>query len=523
MIFSSHRNLNNSIAGLLFDRGLVAQADLDEAAAFQGHGGGSLASALIRLGVIGDETLAETIADASKLPLLKTAPAIDQVVAAQKSLRFSEKWLSENDIVVWKDLTGNIFMALASGMTSNIQEAIEHWQISPDHQFIIAHRMLTALLSDLEDQVKDFDAQPAPVRHSKLAELAEDAPAIEFINAMFSEAMARRASDIHIEPFKGDMQIRLRIDGTLNLWKSIPALRFAAIASRIKLLCGMDIAERRIPQDGRHSLRISGRDVDIRASCLPGVWGESIVLRFLGRASDLPTLAKLGVNDAMIGTLEKLIHQPSGLLLVAGPTGSGKTTTVYKLLEQLNDGSHKIITIEDPVEIDLPGVIQVNVRPDIGLEFATGLRSMLRQDPDIIFVGEIRDSDTALMATRAALTGHLVISTVHTASASASVARLLDLGVESYLLAEALNGVIAQRLLRRRSQVPGVEYSGRIGVYEIMEMNGDLRSAIRDNQPQSVLEDIAQSDGFRPMRDDAKDKVSSGLTDMAELFRVLGT
>jgi general secretion pathway protein E len=319
------------------------------------------------------------------------------------------------------------------------------------------------------------------------------------------------------------MQIRLRIDGTLNLWKSIPALRFAAIASRIKLLCGMDIAERRIPQDGRHSLRISGRDVDIRASCLPGVWGESIVLRFLGRASDLPTLAKLGVNDAMIGTLEKLIHQPSGLLLVAGPTGSGKTTTVYKLLEQLNDGSHKIITIEDPVEIDLPGVIQVNVRPDIGLEFATGLRSMLRQDPDIIFVGEIRDSDTALMATRAALTGHLVISTVHTASASASVARLLDLGVESYLLAEALNGVIAQRLLRRRSQVPVEEYSGRIGVYEIMEMNGDLRSAIRDNQPQSVLEDIAQSDGFRPMRDDAKDKVSSGLTDMAELFRVLGT
>jgi general secretion pathway protein E len=282
----------------------------------------------------------------------------------------------------------------------------------------------------------------------------------------------------------------------------------------------MDIAERRTPQDGRYSLRIAGRDVDIRASCLPGVWGESIVLRFLGRTVDLPSLADLGVAPAMAQQLGDLIRQPAGLVLIAGPTGSGKTTTVYKLLEQLNDGSRKIITIEDPVEIDLPGVIQVNVRQDIGLEFATGLRSMLRQDPDVIFVGEIRDSETAQMATRAAMTGHLVISTVHTRSAAASITRMVDLGVEGYLLAEAISGIIAQRLLRRRSA--DNTYSGRIGVYELMGVDPLLRDAIRRNAPQNELEQLASQTGYRPMIDDARDKADVGLTDAGEIQRVLG-
>jgi general secretion pathway protein E len=497
--------------------GLISQADLIEARALQAHGGGSIASALVRLGVIGDERLAEAVAEVMALPLLTEAPGSSQILAAQQGLRFSLNWLAEQEVLIWRDALDLPCIALASGSNALIEEAMEQWDIAPGRRFVVSLRMLRAVLADLEEGSGNL---PASGNIGKLEELAEDAPAIEFINAMLSEAMARRASDIHIEPFKGDMQIRLRIDGTLHLWRTVPGIRFAAIASRIKLLCGMDIAERRTPQDGRYSLRIAGRDIDIRASCLPGVWGESIVLRFLGRTVDLPSLVELGVAPAMAQQLGNLIRQPAGLLLIAGPTGSGKTTTVYKLLEQLNDGSRKIITIEDPVEIDLPGVIQVNVRQDIGLDFATGLRSMLRQDPDVIFVGEIRDPETAQMATRAAMTGHLVISTLHTRSAATSITRMVDLGVEGYLLAEAISGIIAQRLLRRRCA--DNTYSGRIGVYELMGVDPLLRDAIRRNAPQSELEQIASQTSYRPMIDDARDKADAGLTDAAEIQRVLG-
>jgi general secretion pathway protein E len=497
--------------------GLISQADLIEARALQAHGGGSIASALVRLGVIGDERLAEAVAEVMALPLLTEAPGSSQILAAQQGLRFSLNWLAEQEVLIWRDALDLPCIALASGSNALIEEAMEQWDIAPGRRFVVSLRMLRAVLADLEEGSGNL---PASGNIGKLEELAEDAPAIEFINAMLSEAMARRASDIHIEPFKGDMQIRLRIDGTLHLWRTVPGIRFAAIASRIKLLCGMDIAERRTPQDGRYSLRIAGRDIDIRASCLPGVWGESIVLRFLGRTVDLPSLVELGVAPAMAQQLGNLIRQPAGLLLIAGPTGSGKTTTVYNLLEQLNDGSRKIITIEDPVEIDLPGVIQVNVRQDIGLDFATGLRSMLRQDPDVIFVGEIRDPETAQMATRAAMTGHLVISTLHTRSAATSITRMVDLGVEGYLLAEAISGIIAQRLLRRRCA--DNTYSGRIGVYELMGVDPLLRDAIRRNAPQSELEQIASQTSYRPMIDDARDKADAGLTDAAEIQRVLG-
>lgn len=514
--------MHNPVLKSLIDSGLITPADVAEAEALIAHGGGSLISALIRLGVIGDETLAELAAQTMGLPLLESTPTPDQVLAAQSELRFTAHWLQDHEVAVWRDAQKGLCIAYASTDSRVIAEAMEQWEIPAHNRFIIAHRGLRALLADVEDLMSSEQGRPLSGPTANLAELAEDAPAIEFINAMFSEAIARRASDIHIEPFKGDMQIRLRIDGTLHLWRSVPSMRFAATASRIKLLCGMDIAERRIPQDGRHSLRIAGRAVDIRASCLPGVWGESIVLRFLGRTSDLPSLAELGLNAVMAQRLHQLSHQPAGLLLVAGPTGSGKTTTVYKLLEALNDGSRKIITIEDPVEIDLPGAIQVNVRPDIGLEFATGLRAMLRQDPDVIFVGEIRDADTARMATRAALTGHLVISTVHTGSAAASIARLADLGVEGYLLAEAVTGVLAQRLLRRCHGTLAGHYAGRIGVYELLEITPPLREAIRQGRANVELEELAAAAGFQPMRRDALVKVSAGLTDVDEVSRVLG-
>lgn len=514
--------MNPGTAELLIERGLISSADIEDARLFQAHGGATLAGALIRLGALSDEVLAEALATASGLPLLEAPPAPERISAAQERLRFAISWLLEQEILVWLDENEEPCLAVAAGLGPAVLEAAEHWSVPPGRRFVVAYWTMRALLSDLDDRLALSGEPQAAPRHGSLVELAEDAPAIEFINTMLAEALASRASDIHIEPFKGAMQIRLRIDGTLQTWRTVHSGRFAPVASRLKLLSGMDIAERRMPQDGRQTARIAGREVEIRVSCLPGVWGESIVLRFLGRTTDLPTLEELGLAPGMAERLLRLTRQPSGLLLVAGPTGSGKTTTVYKLLEGLNDGTRKIITMEDPVEIDLPGVIQVNVRPDIGLEFATGLRSILRQDPDIIFVGEIRDAETALMATRAALTGHLVISTVHTAGATATVARMLDLGVESYLLADALVAVVSQRLLRRCSPNPAQRYQGRIGVYELLEVDSAVREAIRGNAGQAILEDAAAGAGFRSMREDARCKIAAGLTDDDEASRVLG-
>ncbi|MCW1400937.1 type II/IV secretion system protein [Novosphingobium sp. MW5] len=507
---------------LLLQHELVSRKDLAEAAALQEHGSSTLAASLIRLGAISEEALAECVSTATGATLLKEAPPVEQVIIAQQQLKFTHSWLAEHEALIWLDESGQLNLVTVGGEDRMVSEAAEQWQIASSRRFVLAHRTMRSALSELEDRRSAASTRLGEPMRTNLEHLAEDAPAIEFVNAMLAEALARKASDIHIEPFKGTMQIRMRIDGSLALWRGVPAVRFAAIASRIKLLCGMDIAERRIPQDGRHSVRVGGRNVDIRASCLPGVWGESIVLRFLGRTVDLPSLAALGLNSSMVTDLQELSYQPSGLLLVSGPTGSGKTTTVYKLLEGLNDGTRKIITVEDPVEIDLPGVIQVNVRQDIGLEFATGLRAILRQDPDVIFVGEIRDSETARIAVRAALTGHLVISTVHTGSAVASVARLLDLGIEGYLLAEAISGVLAQRLLRRLTNGGPERYAGRVGIYELLSVTSEIRDAIRTGASQNAIERLAAASGFANLRADAHSKVQAGLTDEAEVLRVLG-
>lgn len=514
--------MNKLAIELLLNKNLISHRDLDEAVALQEHGSSTLAASLIRLGAISEEALAECIAEATGAVLLSEAPPAEQVFAAQAVLKFAVSWLAEFEVLVWLDESNAVGLASVGGEDRMVSEAAEQWQVAQSRRFVLTHRAMRSALSELEDHNARLISGSRDEGRTDLVHLAEDAPAIEFVNAMLAESLARKASDIHIEPFKGTMQIRLRIDGGLHLWRSVPAARFASIASRIKLLCGMDIAERRIPQDGRHSVRVGGRDVDIRASCLPGVWGESIVLRFLGKTVDLPSLSALGLEGAMAEKLIHLTRQPSGLLLVSGPTGSGKTTTVYKLLEGLNDGTRKIITVEDPVEIDLPGVIQVGVRQDIGLEFATGLRAMLRQDPDVIFVGEIRDSETARMAVRAALTGHLVISTVHTGSAAASISRLLDLGIEGYLLAEAISGVLAQRLLRRTPRDGGAHYSGRVGVYELLEVSPAIRDAIRKGSSQNAIETLAEADGFAKLRIDAQAKAATGMTDQAEIQRVLG-
>ena len=396
-----------------------------------------------------------------------------------------------------------------------------------------------------------------------LRELAEEAPVIDFVNGVFAEALQRRASDIHVEPFEDKFFVRMRVDGILYTARTAPRSSFDAVASRIKLLSGMDIGERRLPQDGRQAIRISGQEVDLRVSSLPAAWGESMVLRLLGKTSKLPELSELGLAEADGKKLAKMVDQPNGIVLITGPTGSGKTTTIYRLLTGLNDGVRKIITVEDPVEFDLPGVVQVHVKADIGLTFAAGLRSILRQDPDVIMIGEIRDPETARIALQAALTGHMVISTVHTNSGLAAISRLLDLGVEDYLLADVMRGVVGQRLLRRlcphcsrpapkdhlernRRSIPkplrkaikaqeqnwrephgcakcgGHGYLGRVGIYEIAPLTGEASNAIRRRAGEPELLEAVRATGFHTMFEDGVLKAARGETSLSEVFRVIG-
>ena len=551
-----------TIEDLFLERGLVSARDLEEALLIRRQVGGSLESALIRLGAVSERDLLGLLSEISHIPLIEPdrLPARSDCVQAVGRLHVPVEWLAERQAAPWFDGDPDddeLCIACANLPGIELREAAEEWHDKPARFFLAGGQVIEHLLSELLGREEDEEA--APSNAERLRELAEEAPVIDFVNSMFAEAILRRASDIHVEGFEDRMVVRLRVDGVLTEWRSAPRSSLDAVASRIKLLSGMDIAERRLPQDGRQSIRVSGKDVDIRVSALPTSWGESIVLRFLGSRETLPSLAGLGLSGGDEAKLLDLIHKPNGILLVTGPTGSGKTTTVYRLLSHLNDGSRMIVTVEDPIEMDLPGVLQVAARTDIGLDFASGLRSILRQDPDVILVGEIRDTETAKIAVQAALTGHLVISTVHTNSAVAAVTRLLDLGVEPFLLAEVVRGLIGQRLLRRTCDAcaraepnPHAEeqywarlaeapvigpsrwrtgtgcpecnhsgYRGRIGAFEIAVVDGALQRAIRERRDETALLHMAREQGFRTMEEDGLIKARSGGTSFGEALRVL--
>jgi general secretion pathway protein E len=387
-----------------------------------------------------------------------------------------------------------------------------------------------------------------------LRDLASEAPVIRFVNLLISRAVEQRASDIHIEPFENELKVRYRIDGVLHDVEA-PARRLqAAIVSRIKIMAKLNIAERRLPQDGRIKLRLMGREIDLRVSTLPTLYGESVVLRILDRSSIVVNLDSLGFPADTLKQFDKLINKPYGMILVTGPTGSGKTTTLYGALDKINSPDKKIITIEDPVEYQLFGVNQIHVKPQIGLTFANGLRSIVRQDPDVIMVGEIRDAETAEIAIQAALTGHLVFSTLHTNDAAGAISRLLEMGVEDYLLASSLLGVLAQRLVRRvcakcrqpaelaveaMREIAGPDggevqvwegrgcedcantgYRGRSGIYELLLMNDAVRQLVLKRSSADVIKDAAVQQGMRTLRDDGWQKVRAGVTTVAEVVRV---
>jgi general secretion pathway protein E len=404
---------------------------------------------------------------------------------------------------------------------------------------------------DLSMLASEISSEPQDLLESG----EDDAPIIKLVNSLLHNAVKERASDLHLEPFENELRVRFRIDNVLyEPIKPLPKALQASIVSRIKIMGHLNIAEKRLPQDGRIRLKIAGRDYDVRLSTLPVAYGERVVMRLLPRTQELLDLTTLGFDEQQLSTMQKLITRPNGIVLVTGPTGSGKTTTLYGALSRINATDKNIITIEDPVEIQLAGIGQIEVNTKVGLTFAGGLRSILRQDPNVILVGEIRDLETAEIAIQASLTGHLVFSTLHTNDAPSAITRLVDMGVEPFLVGSSLVAVLAQRLVRvlcpdcktpyeaAREELaelgiraPGrpvrlyrpegcagcnyAGYRGRIGIFELMQVDDDIRQLVSQNIDSKTIKNAAVRAGMHPLRSDGARKVLSGTTSVAEVLR----
>jgi general secretion pathway protein E len=371
-----------------------------------------------------------------------------------------------------------------------------------------------------------------------LLEAADDAPIIRMLNALLTQAAKDGASDIHIEPYERNSSVRFRVDGTLREVVQPNKALHAALISRLKIMAELDIAEKRLPQDGRISLRIGGRAIDVRVSTLPSAHGERAVLRLLDKTESKFTLEGLGMSGDVLSVFNRLVHQPHGIVLVTGPTGSGKTTTLYASLARIDTSTTNVLTVEDPIEYELPGIGQTQVNAKIDLTFAKALRAILRQDPDVIMIGEIRDYETAQIAIQASLTGHLVLATLHTNDAPSAVTRLIDMGVEPFLLSSSLLGVLAQRLVRKlcpackrpdergRWHPVGCPacgnsgYKGRTGVYELMVADDKVRALIHSRAAEAQLFVAAEAAGLRPMREDGARLITQGVTSAEEVMRV---
>lgn len=397
--------------------------------------------------------------------------------------------------------------------------------------------LVTEIVEDIPLDERAFESAAGSVsKATDLLQLARQTPVIRLVNMILFEALRRRASDVHVQPLEDRLLIRYRVDGMLVDAFSPPLSLAPAISSRLKVMAELDIANRHSPQDGQTTVRIGSKKIDIRLSCVPTIYGERLVLRLLDQSQTQLHLDSLGMSAEMQTQLVDLVSRPTGIILVTGPTGSGKTTSLYAALEQIDRTSRNVMTIEDPVEYHLENIAQVQVNPKRGVTFASGLRSLLRQDPDVILVGEIRDEETAHLAIQASLTGHLVLATLHTNDAPSAISRLQDIGVEPYLISSALLAVLGQRLLRRSCKTCagtgqtggsrcerclGSGYSGRVAIYELMLMTDELRKMTMRSADALELQQQATADGMLPMIEDGRQKVLKGLTTETELHRVL--
>jgi len=416
---------------------------------------------------------------------------------------------------------------------------------------------ITELIDEIQGDsfLAEFEGRNQSIDLDELKELSESNPVKKLLNLVLLQAIRDKASDIHFEPFENEYKMRYRIDGVLYEMVPPPKYIAAALSSRIKVMANLDIAERRLPQDGRISLTVENNPIDLRVSVLPTMFGESVVLRVLDRSQAMFDLGALGLRPDAQEIIRQLIHKPNGIIIVTGPTGCGKTTTLYSALHELNDIGTKIITTEDPIEYDIDGIIQVQMKPAIGLVFARCLRSILRQDPDIILVGEIRDLETAEIAAQSSLTGHIVFTTLHTTDAPSSIARLLDLGIEPFLLTATIEGIVSQRLVRKIcencktafepseaqlmelqltpddikgkkfhygrgcSKCNGTGYRGRTGVFEIMVFNDEIRDLVMNQASTAVLRSAGQKAGMRLLRDNGLEAIYDGITTIDEVVK----
>jgi general secretion pathway protein E len=538
---------------ILIQRRQITGEDLDRALELQRDRGDKLGKILVDLGFVAARDVLSALSEQLQVPLLTIdgPPAVspETETLSPKFLRqFRCLPVALHDHTVTLamadplDFETRSTVASCTGLTVNpglapeqeILDAIDRYYGSGP-----AEKNETELAMPSGEASEDLE---------QLRDMASEAPVIRLVNAMIAQAVEKRASDIHIEPFEKEFRVRYRIDGVLVNQDPPPRELKAAIISRVKLMARLNIAERRLPQDGRIKIKTLGREVDLRVSTLPTLYGESVVMRLLDRsAGDFYDLERLGFDQHMLSRMEYYTSLPHGIFLVTGPTGSGKSTTLYSALKRINQADKKIITIEDPVEYQMDGINQIHVNPQIGLTFAAGLRHIVRQDPDVIMVGEIRDRETADIAIRAALTGHFVYSTLHTNDAPSAITRLTDMGVENYLITSSVVAVLAQRLVRvicndcktsggtaitpEGETIPvfrgaGCEacfntgYRGRIGIFELMELNEELRASIMRNEDASKITAIARRHGMQNLREDGWNKVRRGVTTSDEVVRV---
>lgn len=517
----------------------------------------SVIDALLQLGLVSDKLVAQGWCECLKLSRFKR----EMRPSSWEFSALPERFLRFYRVFPLRSESGEVLLVTVDPSAHYPQQALRY-ALGQSVTLVIATseelEQLFATFMQPEESDKG-NAQSAYENDdiAQLRDLASEAPIVRFVNQLLQQALEQGASDIHIEPFEQQIQVRYRIDGILHERQAPAYHDYSGIVSRIKIMADLDIAERRLPQDGRIMQRIQGKELDLRVSTIPTQHGESVVMRLLDRDSVRFDLDRLGFAEGMRQQFVKLLRQPNGIVLVTGPTGSGKTTSLYTALSLLNNEERKILTVEDPVEYELPGINQIQVNAAIGFDFADALRSIVRQDPDVIMVGEMRDQVTGKMAIQASLTGHLVLSTLHTNSAPASITRLIDMGLENYLVASTVNGILAQRLVRRldpqtripyqasaelieRYQLqsylqdgqltlyradptaPGGGYRGRTVIAELLVMDEALREAVMQQADVDTIVELALSAGMRPMAYDGWRQVAAGITSIEEILRVTG-
>ena len=556
-------DVGDPVCVFLLESGRLKAPDLKRAQSYQEQHGGDLVSLLVRLGLVSERDVAEAESGLLQLPLLRTADLPDEAPELPDvSLRF----LKQNLILPIAESNGDLTVVMANprdefarralsmasgknivtrvGIASEIENAIE--------KLLGGGR--SAMGQIVESLGGEDEGELEDVEH--LRDLASEAPVIRLVNLIMQRAVESRASDIHIEPFENRLKVRYRVDGVLQEVEAPPAKSTAAVISRIKIMAKLNIAERRLPQDGRIMHRVQGKELDLRVSTVPTSHGESVVMRILDRESIVLDFDSLGFDDEIRRQFVRQLEMPHGIILVTGPTGSGKTTTLYTALSALNTPERKIITVEDPVEYQLEGINQIQAKSAIGLDFAHALRAIVRQDPDVIMIGEMRDLETARIAIQSALTGHLVLSTIHTNDAAGGVTRMLDMGVEDYLLTSTVNAILAQRLVRTLDPltrepyellpevaqeiglpelaqqeryvfyrpVPSEEsptgYRGRTSILELLTMSDPIRRLIMQHGTSGEVEERAVAEGMRTMYLDGLNKCLQGVTTLDEVLRV---